>query len=59
MSENPFMFWQGNTLRFPLLSKLARKYLSISATSAPVKRIFSVARKTFRPDWCRLGHLRT
>lgn len=53
------MFWQGNTLRFPLLSKLARKYLSISATSAPVKRIFSVARKTFRPDWCRLGHLRT
>lgn len=49
------MFWQGHSLRFPSLSKLARDYLSIPATSAPVKRILSVAGKTFRPDRCRLG----
>lgn len=55
MSENPLMFWQGNSLRFPSLSKLATEYLSIPATSAPVERIFSVAEKTFRPDRCRLG----
>lgn len=50
MSENHLMFWEGNSLRFPSLSKLATEYLSIPFTSAPVDRIFSVAGNTFRPD---------
>lgn len=55
MSENRLMFCQENSLRFSSVSKLAREYLSIPATSAPVERIFSVAGKTFRPYKCKLG----
>ena len=55
MSENPLLFWQKNSKKFPSLSKIAQKYLHIPATSAPVERIFSVAGKTFSPDRCRLG----
>ncbi|KAJ8305575.1 hypothetical protein KUTeg_016120 [Tegillarca granosa] len=55
MSENPILYWQNNTCRFPNLAKLACQVLCIPATSAPVERMFSVAGKTFRPDRCRLG----
>ncbi|KAJ8309282.1 hypothetical protein KUTeg_014156 [Tegillarca granosa] len=55
MSENPILYWQNNTCRFPNLAKLACQVLCIPATSAPVERMSSVAGKTFRPDRCRLG----
>ena len=54
--SNPMDFWKVNSARFPVLSKLASKYLKIPATSAPVEKLFSVAEKTFRPERCRLSN---
>jgi hypothetical protein len=36
-------FWKTYETRFPALSNLARKYLSIQASSAAVERMFSIA----------------
>ena len=55
MESDPMDYWKVSSDRFPVLSKLASKYLSIPATSTPVERLFSVAGKTFRPERCRLS----
>ena len=54
---NPLLWWLKNSQAYPLLSKLAKKLLCISATSAPSERVFSVAgqvitklRSRLRPD---------
>ena len=47
-------YWKDHRETFPTLAKLAQKYLSVPASSAPVERIFSIAGKVFRPDRCRL-----
>ena len=52
--EDPLLFWKNNEDKYPTLAKLARTYLCIPASSAPVKRIFSIAGKIFRPERCRL-----
>ena len=39
----PLKWWRINKTRFPVLSKLARKYLAIPATSTPCERLFSEA----------------
>ncbi|GBC04852.1 hypothetical protein RclHR1_00590038 [Rhizophagus clarus] len=43
---DPYKWWTGNQNRFPILSYLAKKYLSISATSTSSERLFSQAGNT-------------
>ena len=38
---DPLLWWKLRKHEFPILSRLARKYLCIQATSTPAERIFS------------------
>ena len=40
---DPLAWWKMHDGQFPTIAKLARKYLAISASSAPSKRVFSLA----------------
>lgn len=48
-------YWKFKECEFQTLSKIAQRYLSVPASSAPVERLFSVAGKSFRPDRCSLS----
>ena len=39
--EHPLMFWKKQEKNFPHLTLLAKNYLTISASSAPVEAMFS------------------
>lgn len=53
--NNPLDWWRINQPEFPILSKLAKKYLCIPATSAPVERLFSRAGLTITEKRNRLA----
>jgi hypothetical protein len=56
--SNPLDWWRVNKQTYPHLSKLALKYLSIPATSAPSERVFSTAGLTIAKERARLDATR-
>ena len=51
-------FWLENRSKFPILAEVAREVLSISSSSSPVERLFSIADKVLAPERCRLTDAR-
>ena len=41
--EPPLRWWKENQNRFPLISRVAKRYLTIPITSTPAERVFSTA----------------
>ncbi|XP_061166409.1 E3 SUMO-protein ligase ZBED1-like [Saccostrea echinata] len=54
LQENPLSWWKENEFKFPLVSKLARAYLCIPATSVPSERVFSTAGEILSAQRARL-----
>src|ERR1051326_4263391 len=50
----PLDWWKAYETEYPLLSKVARDYLSIMATSVPCEQLFSVAGLTITKSRNRL-----
>ncbi|XP_077061931.1 plexin domain-containing protein 1 isoform X3 [Siphateles boraxobius] len=48
-SSDPLMWWRDNHRRFPLVAKLAQKYMCICATSTSSERLFSTAGNIVTP----------
>jgi hAT family C-terminal dimerisation region len=49
------MWWKINKSKFPILSKLANKYLCMSATSTSSERLFSEAGNTMTAKRTKLN----
>lgn len=50
VSSDPLMWWRDNHRRFPLIAKLAQKYMCIFATSTSSERMFSTAGNIVTPE---------
>ena len=44
LNSNLLSWWKANELEYPILSKLAKRYLCVPATSLASERVFSSAR---------------
>lgn len=55
-NEDPLHWWKRHELQFPILAKMARDFLSISATSVPAERLFSKASLVIRKHRNRLNN---
>ena len=47
--EDPLVWWKFQSKNYPILSKLAKKYLAVCATSAASERLFSTSGKVVSP----------
>jgi hypothetical protein len=54
-NSDPFSWWKINKEKFPILSELARAYLSVSATSTPSERLFSDCGNLMGPKRTRMS----
>jgi len=52
--NNPLDWWKANAAKYPTLAVMAKKYLCVPATSAPVERLFSRAGLTITEKRNRL-----
>lgn len=54
-SEDPLLWWKKNENAFPLLGKVAKRYLGTVATSVPAERLFSKAGETIsqKRNWLK------
>uniref|UniRef100_A0A915CXI6 HAT C-terminal dimerisation domain-containing protein n=1 Tax=Ditylenchus dipsaci TaxID=166011 RepID=A0A915CXI6_9BILA len=46
-ASDPLEYWEENRMAFPMLAKLAQKYLSAPATSVASESVFSLARDVY------------
>lgn len=51
----PLAFWQQHSQQFPMLSQLAKLYLSMSSASVPVEAMFSTTGLILNGKRCMLG----
>lgn len=54
--DDPFEWWRTRELLYPRIAKLARKHLSLVATSVPRERVFSKAGEVLSKKRNRLGN---
>jgi hypothetical protein len=54
VKANILMWWKLHAVHFPYLSRLARRYLAMPATSDSVERLFSVAGQVVTTKRARL-----
>lgn len=52
---NILQWWKARRLEYPLLSQFFRDFISVSASSAPSERVFSVLKKIVRPERSRMS----
>jgi hAT family C-terminal dimerisation region len=50
----PLLWWQAHTKEYPIVSNMARDYLTIQATSVPSEQAFSIAGNTINKTRNRL-----
>lgn len=55
-NKDILQWWKLNQVQFPILAKMAKDILSISATSVPVERLFSKASLVIRKHRNRLNN---
>ena len=55
LNENPMFYWSKYKIVYPTLNKIARKYLSIVATSVLSERLFSRAENILTKERNRLS----
>lgn len=55
---NPLDYWRQHQTQFPTLCQLAKRYLAIPASSAPVERLFSIAGRIFSKERSCLSDVR-
>ena len=48
--DDPLLWWKEREMLYPLVAKLAKKYLAIPASTAPSERVFSVAKNILQKE---------
>jgi hypothetical protein len=52
--EDPLQWWRMHNIEYPCLSRLAKKYLCVCATSCPSERLFSTSGNIVTPSKCSM-----